>query len=202
MEQSIIIKNRRKELGITQAYLANKVGVARATIAMYESGSSEPDLQTLSSIANVLGMTLDEICGRKITQNGSSVRIPVLGSIPAGIPLQMIEDILDYEEISPEMLQGDKEYFGLKIKGDSMAPKYLDGDVIIVRKQDDCESGQECVVAVNGYDATFKKVIKRNKQIILQPLNALYEPYIYNEEQISSLPVRILGVAVEIRRTI
>jgi hypothetical protein len=65
-------------------------------------------------------------------------RIPVLGSIPAGIPIELIEDVLDYEDISEEMLKGGKQYFARKVKGTSMWPKYLDGDTIIVLKQDDC----------------------------------------------------------------
>ena len=115
----------------------------------------------------------------------------------------MIEDIIDYEDISPEMFNNGKEYFALKIKGNSMAPKYLSGDVIIVRKQDNCESGQDCVVAVNGNDATFKKVIKKEDCIILQPINTVeFETALYNNQQIETLPVRILGIAVEIRRII
>lgn len=202
MKQNLIIKNKRKLMNLTQEQLAKKVGVGRSTIAMYESGASEPDILTLRNIANILNTSLDELCGVENKYVKTSIRIPVLGSIPAGIPFEMIEDILDYEEISTNMLSGNKEYFALKIKGDSMYPKYLNGDVIIVRKQDDCESGQDCVVAVNGYDATFKKVIKKDKQLMLQPLNTLYEPIMYNENEIKNLPVKILGVAVEIRRTI
>lgn len=112
-----------------------------------------------------------------IVNQNKSIRIPVLGSIPAGIPIELIEDILDYEDISEEMLKGGKEYFALKVKGSSMWPKYLDGDTIIVLKQDDCESGQDAIVMVNGNDGTFKRVIKKimvllqnlliNKNIIL-----------------------------------
>lgn len=87
----------------------------------------------------------------------------------------------------------------MKIQGDSMYPKYMEGDTIILRKADDCESGDECVVYVNGYDATFKKVIKKADHIILQPLNGAYEPmmYYYNDEE---NPVKIVGVVVELRR--
>ena len=83
-----------------------------------------------------------------------------------------------------------------------MSPNYLDNDIIIVKKQEDCESGQDCVVAVNGYDATFKRVIKKENFIILQPLNTSYEPITYTNKEIEELPVRILGVAVEIRRSL
>lgn len=129
----------------------------------------------------------------------SAVRIPVLGSVPAGIPLEAIEDIVDWEDIPREWTKGGKEFFGLKIQGDSMYPKYMEGDTIILRKADDCESGDECVVYVNGYDATFKKVIKKTDHIILQPLNSAYEPMMidYNDE---INPIKIVGVVVELRR--
>jgi len=134
----------------------------------------------------------------------------VYGTIPAGIPMEMIEDIIDTEEIDASMLKGGKEYFGLKIKGHSMEPDYLDGDTIILEKVDDCESGQDCVVMVNGNDGTFKKVIKDEvKQTLkLQPINTtldengnfLYEPITFTKEEIEKLPVRVIGKVVELRR--
>ncbi len=127
-----------------------------------------------------------------------------------GVPMECIEDIIDTEEIPTDMLKGGKQYFGLKVKGNSMNPEYLDGDTLILLKQDDCESGDDCVVMVNGNDGTFKRVIKdEQKQTIrLQPLNTtldengnfLYEPITFTKEQIEQLPVRIIGVVEEIRR--
>lgn len=114
----------------------------------------------------------------------------------------MIEDVIDYEDISEEMLKGDREYFGLKVSGDSMMPKYLDGDVLIVQKTNDCESGQDCIVMVNGDDGTFKRVIKNKDGIILQPLNPNYEIKFYSNDEIEKLPIKILGVVKEIRRTV
>lgn len=130
-------------------------------------------------------------------------RIPVLGSIPAGIPVELIQDIIDYEDISEEMLKGGKEYFALKVKGTSMWPKYLDGDTIIVLKQDDCESGQDAIVMVNGNDGTFKRVIKKETGITLEPINQQeYNSVSYSNEDIEKLPIKILGVVKEIRRKI
>jgi len=81
--------------------------------------------------------------------NSTSAVVFVYGTIPAGIPMECIEDIIDTEEISSDMLKGGKQFFGLKIKGDSMEPDYLDGDTIILEKVNDCESGDDCVVMVN-----------------------------------------------------
>ena len=124
----------------------------------------------------------------------------VYGTIPAGIPMECIEDIIDTEEISSDMLKGGKQYFGLKIKGDSMEPDYLDGDVIIFEKVDDCENGDDCVVMCNGNEGTFKRVRKNENGITLQPLNPKYEPKTYSNEEIENLPVKIIGVYEELRR--
>lgn len=200
----IKLKELRQANGLTQNKLANKIGLSRSTIAMYETEGSEPDIQTLSKLANFFNVSIDYLLGKENDIKAQKYRIPVLGIIPAGVPIEAIEDILDYEEISPEMLNGGKEYFALKIKGDSMAPNYLDGDVVIFLKQDYAENNDDCCVYVNGYDATFKKIrINNNTGILtLQPINSSYEPLFFNEEQIKNLPVRIIGKAVEIRRKI
>ncbi len=131
-----------------------------------------------------------------------SVKIPVLGSIPAGIPMEAIEDIIGEEEIPSEWTLGEKEFFALKIKGDSMEPEYRSGDIVIFNKQDNCENGDDCAVMVNGDDATFKRVEKlEGGGILLKPLNPNYPTLHYTDEDILNLPIRILGIAWELRRT-
>ena len=100
------------------------------------------------------------------------------------------------------MLKGGKQYFGLRIKGNSMSNTYLDGDILILEKVEDCENGQDAVVMINGNDGTFKRVFKNENGIILQPLNPEYQPLVFSNEQILNLPVKIIGVAREIRRKI
>lgn len=118
-----------------------------------------------------------------------------------GIPIEAIEDITDFEEIPADWLNGDKQFFGLTIKGNSMAPVYQTGDTVIFERASDCESGQHCAVMVNGDDVTFKKVLKNEADITLVPLNdEEYEPVFYSNRQIKELPLRIIGIAKEIRR--
>lgn len=187
--------------------------ISQSYISMIENGTRKPSaivLKKLASVYKVNYLDLYEKAGyidlaediKKQNKSILNTNIPVLGSIPAGIPIEMIEDVIDYEEISDEMLKGDREYFGLKVSGDSMMPKYLDGDVLIVQKTNDCESGQDCIVMVNGDDGTFKKVIKNKDGIILQPLNPNYEIKFYSNDEIEKLPIKILGVVKEIRRTV
>ena len=191
------IKKYRKKTKLSQRDFAKLLNVANGTISMWENNLRAPDLETIKKISALFNIPTSDL-----VDDEKPNLIPVLGRIPAGIPIAMIEDILDYEEINPEMLAGGKEYFALKVKGDSMLPDFKNGDVLIVRKQDDCENGAYAIIAVNGDDATFKKVIKKENGIILQPLNTNYEPLIFDKKQIETLPVKILGVVVEIRRSI
>ena len=199
--------------GIKASELSEKAHIPKSAISQYLSGLYEAKQKTIFKLATALNISEawlmgldvpmeknfdDNIQGKEKETNSAIVF--VYGTIPAGIPMECIEDIIDTEEISADMLKGGKQYFGLKIKGDSMEPDYLDGDVIILQKQDDCESRDDCVVMVNGNDGTFKRVFKNENGIILQPLNNKYQPIIYSNEQIENLPVRILGVFEELRR--
>lgn len=147
-----------------------------------------------------------KLCDQKninINSLKKSNKIPILGHIPAGIPIEMIEDVIGYEEISENMLKGDKKYFALKVEGNSMYPIYLNGDILIILKQPDCESGDDAIIAVNGNDATFKRVYKSEKGITLQPLNINeFSPVFYSNKEIEEKPVKILGIVVEFRRKI
>lgn len=194
------IKELRKERKITLEKLAAGLNLSTTAIFQYEKGIREASYETLKNIADYFNVSIDYLLGNEEPKTHSMVRIPVLGTIPAGIPLEAIEDILDYEDISPAMLTGGKQYFALRIQGRSMFPKYLEGDIVIFQKQDYCESGEDCAVYVNGYDATFKKIKLNENGITLQPINSDYEPMFYNNEEIENLPVRIIGKAVEIRR--
>lgn len=195
------IKMLREQRGITQSELAEICKVSDKAISTWENGRNIPRMGAIQRMADYFGIPKSAII-ENIAPPVNAIRIPVLGNIPAGIPLSAVEDIEGWEELSPDMLRGGKEYFALAIKGDSMMPEYRDGDVLILRKQDSCETGDDCAVMVNGDDATFKRVRRSKKGITLQPLNPTYDPMFFSNEEIMSLPVRIIGVVVEIRRKI
>ena len=128
-----------------------------------------------------------------------AVKIPVLGTVVAGLPMEAIENIVDYEEITPA-LAAQGEFFALRIKGQSMEPRICEGDVVIVKKQEDIESGDTAIVLVNGDEATVKKVKKTEEGITLIANNiAVYSPHFYSNKEIEELPVRIIGKVVELR---
>lgn len=113
---------------------------------------------------------------------GKTIKIPVLGKIPAGIPVEAIENIIDYVDV-PENEVKNGSYFYLQVEGDSMIGSRIhDGDRVLVKRQKDIESGEIAVVRVNSHDATLKRVKKADGQVILYPDNPAYEPIIIKEE--------------------
>lgn len=194
------LKNVRLLKKLTQQEVANALNISVQAYSHYETGRREPDFNTLTRLANFFNVTTDYLLGKDIKDNNKGVKIPVLGVVPAGVPIEAIEEILEYEEITPEMAKSG-EYFGLKVKGDSMSPNILEGDVLIVRKQEDANSGDICVVMVNGDDATVKKIKKDPKGLTLIPNNPAYDVTYFTNEEIVSIPVRIIGKVVESRRS-
>lgn len=200
------IKNRRKELGLTADQVAGALGVSRATIYRYESAQIEKvPTDALAPLAKVLKCTpaylmgwSDSVVQTSDTASAPPLRIPVLGRVAAGIPIDMVEDIVDWEELPADMARHG-EYFGLVIHGDSMEPKMSEGDVIIVRQQADIESGQIGIVTVNGDDAACKRIMKYADGIMLLSTNPKYPPMQYTSKEMKDLPIRILGKVVELR---
>lgn len=218
-----IIKTYRKEKDISMQTFGDRCGLSKGYIAMLERNINSktgepivPSLETFIKVAAAMNMKLDDLLSA-VDENqpiaippntniephipSAGSRIPVYGCIPAGVPLEAIDCIEGYVDIPAEWLAKGDEYFGLRVKGDSMSPKYLDGDLIILRRQPDCESGQDAAVRVNGDEATLKKVVKLMDGIMLQPLNPEYTPrqYDYTSED---FPIEIMGVVVQLRRDV
>ena len=192
--ENLRILRERKEM--TQQQLADALKISRSTIGMYEKGNREPDFETLELIADFFNVDMGRLIGNLTPKKGNW--IPVLGSVRAGLPMEAVENIIDYEEISEEMArQGD--FFALQIKGDSMEPRIKEGDVVIVRKQPDVENGEIAIVLVNGDEATIKKVQKFTGGINLVPSNPAYDVKTFDNQKIEFLPVKIIGKVVELR---
>lgn len=193
------LKTLRIQRKMTQSELAKKIYISQPAYSKYEVGTASPNPETLSKIADALDVSVDYLLGSDSQPaRPGYIRIPVLGRVAAGIPIDAIEEVIDWEDISAEAA-GDGEYFGLQIKGHSMEPKISDGDVVIVRRQQDVDSGDIAVVLVNCDDATVKKVKKSPQGVTLIPSNPAYEPMYYTNAEIESLPVQILGRVVELR---
>lgn len=196
------IRSLRKKTGMSQVEFAQKFNISKGTIAMWETGKRSPDISTILRLAEFFGVTTDALCGvdKAVNTDNSpaGIKIPVLGIVQAGIPIECVQDILDYEEITPE-LAASGDYFALKVRGSSMEPRIMEGDVVVVRQQPDVDSGDIAVVLVNGDSATVKKVVKHKNGISLVAYNPAFTPMFYTVEEITDLPVTILGKVIELR---
>lgn len=193
------IGNIRRARKIKQIEVAKALGVNQSTVSGWENGTREADYETLRRLADYLGVTVDALLGRSEAHpKRKGRRIPVLGDVAAGIPIEAIEDILDYEDIDEDLARTG-EFFALRIKGHSMEPRMMEGDVVIVRQQETAENGDTVVVSVNGDLATVKKIKIGPAGITLMPTNPTYDPLFYTKEEVEQLPVRIIGKVVELR---
>ena len=190
------IKALRQRIGMRQYELADMLGVHQTAVSQWENGRTEPDAATLKKMSDIFSVTIGTVLGYEDSNSADKSRIPVLGYVRAGTPIEAVEDVIDYIDYKGNT-SGD--FFGLVVRGNSMEPRICDGDIVIVKKQPFIESGEVAVVLVNAMEATVKKVIKKGTGITLVPFNTDYKEISFTAEEISRLPVTIVGRVVELR---
>ena len=193
------IANLREEYGWKQYELAQKMDLNPAALNKIENGKRSIKEEEISKVAQIFGISTDTLLGVNTPRPGN--RIPILGTVVAGQPAYAAENIVGWEEVTDKMsMQG--KLFALKVKGSSMEPEFKEGDIVVVREQPDIESGDIAVVLINGDEATLKKVKKDPNGLFLYAFNqAVYEPHFYSNNDIETLPVRIVGRVIENRRS-
>ncbi len=192
------LRSARKAKGLTQRQVAEAIGLSQNGYSYWENGKSKIDQAQLVKLAALFDVSIDYLMGNSQVPKEIGVKIPVLGNVAAGIPIEAITDIVDYEEIDAAMA-ATGEFFGLRVKGASMEPRMRDGDVAIIRKQDRAETGDTVVVLVNGDSATVKKIKYGLDGISLIPTNPAYDVQFYSAADVERLPVRVIGRVVELR---
>ena len=182
---------------------------SKSHLSQYVNGKSNPDNEKIFLLSKVFGVTEAWLLGYNVPryerientgpQTPQGLKIPVLGTVAAGIPISAVEEILDYEEV-PQSWKNQGEFFGLRIKGDSMKPDINHGDTVIVRKQSTANNGDVVITLVNGDDVTCKKFEKLDNGIILISNNSEYSPMYFSNEEVVTKPVVVIGRVVELRR--
>lgn len=202
IEFSNRLKAAMQERGLTQSELCARTGISKSAMSQYLSGAFLPKQNRVYALSRALGVSEAWLMGYGVgtvaTTGERGVKIPVLGCVRAGLPVEAVQEILDYEEI-PESLAETGEFFGLQIKGNSMEPRMVEGDVVIIRQQPDVESGDIAVVLVNGDEATVKKLVKQDNGIMLQAFNPAYAPLFFTWKEVEEKPVTVVGEVVELR---
>lgn len=217
------IDELRQKKGWSRRETERQAGIGVGAISKWTT--FEPTARNLQKLASALGVSVSYLTGEsdyqseqdaliaKWTEQQSAtladdvrkieagIRIPVLGEVPCGIPLEAIEliDVDEWEEIS-EVMSRQGKFFALKVKGDSMSPRIQEGDILIVQQTSDAESGDIVIAKVNGADACCKRLIKHSDGIVLQSFNPAYEPMYFNREEMEQKPVQIIGKVIENRQ--
>lgn len=211
-----------KEKGITRRKMETEAGLSTGSTSKWKNGF-RPNNSSLQKLSAYFGVSVSYLVGESEfrTEQEAIIQgwnrtvdtealadetkkyekgqlIPVLGTVVAGIPLEAVEEILDWEEISVKLARTG-EFFALKIKGDSMSPRILEGDVVIVRQQADADTGDIVIAKINGDDSCCKRLIKNKEGITLQSFNPNYEPMYFSNQDILDKPVTIIGKVVELR---
>ena len=192
------IKARREQLQMTQEELAKKIGYkSKTTITKIENGTNDIVQSKVCDFAKALNTTPAYLMGWEDLEqpipksNGyPTVRIPVLGDVAAGVPILAQQDIVGYEDIPADMAKTG-EYFGLKIKGDSMEPKIHDNDIVIVKSMSDAENN-DIVIAMSNNEATCKRLHKYSNSVVLTAINSDYKPIEVTPDE----DIQILGKVV------
>ncbi len=193
-----VIKRKRKEKGLTQEELGKLLGVNKGAISKWEAGRVQNIKRSkLLQLAKILDVSPNELLD-DYEEKKKVLRIPVLGRIPAGVPIEEIEDVIGYEDIS-EKLAESGEYFALKVQGDSMEPRIHDGDVLIVRCQCEANSGDVVIASIDGENGTCKRLKKTEDGLMLLSYNPEYDPFVFSKKEVEEKPVKIIGKVIEAR---
>ena len=203
------LRHLRLESGMTQEELAKKLDKDYSTIGKWELGQRSPIVADVVKISELFNISLPDLLGKDLRFDEAKVidldtdiiKIPVFGTIKAGIPIESQNDIIEYVDIPRSWTKGNKKFFGLKISGDSMFPKYNEKDIVIFEQTNDIElyNGKDCAIMINGTESTFKKILINEQGIVQQPYNTAYDIMMFSKEQVEHLPIKIVGIAIEKR---
>lgn len=207
------LKYARELRDVSLEKAGEAVGVHKSTILRWERGNTEkfkiPVLETLANLYNVnpawlmgYDVPMEKTLNiPKIDKLGNSViYIPILGTVKAGYNYLAQENWIGTVDVETSLVGDGKEYFALKVHGDSMFPVFMEDDIVVVKQQSDFENGDIVVAIINGDEATIKKGKKSDNSILLQPLNTNYEPLIFTYDQMKTIPVTIVGIVKQLKR--
>ncbi|MCM3280787.1 XRE family transcriptional regulator [Exiguobacterium sp. MER 193] len=222
------IRSLRKSQKMSQGDLAKKLDVGTTAVSAWENNKNRPLIDKIILLAEIFNVPVSyfipdvsySITDRSdisLKENGSlyglgklppdaitritasNYKIPVYGSISAGIPLEAIENLTETSVPEHVILKhGEDKLFGLLVRGDSMNKIVHDGHYAILCKTDRVESGEVAAVIVNGYDATLKRVILLDRGVLLEPssYNPEHTPKMYLDEEAKD--IKVIGKLVAV----
>ncbi len=162
-----------------------------------------PRIDKIEMLANYFDIKKSDLVENKekLDMIGNPVTsIPILGIVKAGYDYLAQENWVGTIDVETSLVGNGKDYFALKVHGNSMSPALIEDDIVIIKKQNDFENGDIVVAIINGDEATIKKGKKSDSSILLQPLNPSYEPLIFTYDEMKTIPVEIVGIVKQLKR--
>ncbi len=195
------IRERREKLGMTQTELAELVGYSgKSTIAKIESGVVDLGEKKLEKIAKALKTTSARLIGNEgLAAEYLEGSLPIYGSVCAGDGVFADDNIEDWIDTGTRQY-AKSTHFALRIQGNSMEPEFHDNDIVIVKKQETADDNEFVIAIVNGDEGVCKRLKRYDDGMALVSENPIYKPRYFSEEEVSGIPVRIIGKVVESRR--
>jgi len=188
----------RKERNLSQANLAERLGVSQTAVSQWETGKNYPDINTIKVLAEIYSVTTDYLLGVDSNRLKKDNEITVYTRVPAGIPWANIDDRAGYEELGPSWFQDGRNYVGYKITTGEMNPVFMRNDILIMEDTDNCDDGDYCLVQISGYDAELKQVYHQDQGLIIQPVVPGRPAHFYTG--LGKDRARIVAVARQVRR--
>lgn len=196
------IRRYRKLAGLTTEELAKRVNVSRPTISRYESDEINISVDMIGKIAKALNISPVELLDLSyLDSEVEAVPVPTLGEVAGGPPIDALEDA--YEEFSISKALAQRGTFAtFKIKGDSMAPRINDGDVVLVQYGADVASGDVAICYMYDYQVTCKKVFfLEGGKLRLQAYNEeIFSTKTFTKAELEEMNFQILGKVVLVVR--
>ncbi len=183
--------------------IARDLNLPYTTVTSWCKGEFYPRIDKIQLLANYFDIQKSDLVENKekLDKFGNPVvSLPILGIVKAGYDYLAQENWIGTIDVETSLVGDGSNFFCLKVKGDSMSPLIIEDDIVVVRKQDDFETGDIVVAIVNGDEATIKKGRKNDNSILLQPFNPNYEPLIFTYDEMKSIPVTIVGIVKQLKR--
>ena len=183
----------------TRNEMCMALGVKYTTFTDRVNAKTYPRIERIEQIAACFGIETSALledpsrlpAGAIPYQKQPTQPIPLVGIVSCGVPLLAEDNIEGYIETPLTDMTTGEVYFWLRATGDSMVNVGIhEGDLLLIRQQNDVDSGDIAVVAVNDDDATLKRVIKKENAIILQPENPAYETKIFVGKEMETVHIR------------
>lgn len=200
------LKKAMEIRNIKSSELSEKANIPKSAISQYISGLYEAKQKSIFKLATALNvseawlMGLDVPMEKATTKKNKleTIKIPIVGRVAAGCPILAEEEIIDTVDIPKEWLKDGYSYFGLRVKGNSMFPRILDGDYVIVRQQNEINSGNIGIILINGDEAVVKQVYITDSGITLKSYNPMYQDMVFSKKDVITKPVTIIGRVVKL----